>query len=243
MAVLPWLDEEHVIFPPPAQALAKPSGLLAAGGNLNPETLLNAYQQGIFPWYSEGEPILWWSPEPRLILEPEHIKISKSLRKSLKKNPFLVTMDRAFSAVMQHCAAPRSYTDETWITHQMFDAYCQLNRLGYAHSVECWQDGELAGGLYGVSCGRAFFGESMFSLKSNASKIALVHLCGQLQKWGYRLIDCQTESDHLFSMGAHSVSRETFTQLLKKHVMHPPDTPNTHEQWTLQWIYAESLGV
>lgn len=199
-------------FPPVETALDDPNGLLAAGGDLSPERLLSAYRQGIFPWYSEGQPILWWSPDPRAILFPERLRISRSLRKVLRKSPYSVTLDQDFPSVIQGCReAPRSQGPGTWITTEMLQAYRQLHDQGYAHSIECWQDGRLVGGLYGVAVGRVFFGESMFSLAPDASKIAFVHLARSGQ---YRLIDCQQPSEHLSRLGAECIPRREFTRLL-----------------------------
>jgi len=213
-----WLDPKSNQFPPITRALDDPNGLLAAGGDLSPERLIAAYRQGIFPWYSQGEPILWWSPDPRCALPPEQIHISRSLRKSIRNTEFEITFDNAFSRVIQACAAPRSYSDETWISTPMQTAYTELHRRGYAHSVELWQNGELTGGLYGIAMGRLFFGESMFSRTTNASKIAFVFFARQLEKWGYALIDCQIENDHLVSLGASSIPRDEFKRYLDQNL-------------------------
>ena len=207
-----WIgaDTPAHAFPDPERALDEPNGLLAAGGDLSPERLLHAYRLGVFPWYSAGQPILWWSPDPRAVLFPERMRVSRSLRKTLRQGRFRVTVDTAFREVMDACAAPRPGSDGTWITPEMLAAYTRLHSLGWAHSVECWRDGRLAGGLYGVAMGRVFFGESMFSRESDASKVALAHLSGQ----GYRLIDCQVESEHLARLGAEPVPRRTFRALL-----------------------------
>jgi leucyl/phenylalanyl-tRNA--protein transferase len=209
-----WISEDSPpdAFPGIESALVEPNGLLAIGGDLAPERLLCAYRQGIFPWYSEGQPILWWSPDPRVVLFPPRLKISKSLRKLLKRSPFEVTLDRAFAAVIERCAAPRPDQDGTWINVAMIEAYLRLHELGHAHSVECWRHGTLAGGLYGVSVGRVFFGESMFSAVSNASKVALAHLCGL----GFELIDCQIPNEHLRRLGAELVPRKAFSALLAR---------------------------
>ncbi|MCL6414885.1 leucyl/phenylalanyl-tRNA--protein transferase [Aestuariirhabdus sp. Z084] len=236
MPLLPWLDEHKVIFPSPDESLTEPNGLLAAGGNLTTETLLDAYSKGIFPWFSQGEPILWWSPDPRLILKPHELHISRSLRKTLRKNVYKVTMDQAFARVMQECAAPRSYTEQTWITPEMLDAYCELHRHGHAHSVECWQQDLLVGGLYGVAMGKAFFGESMFSLANDASKVALVHLCGQLAQQGFELVDCQVESPHLASLGAYNLPRDEFLLQLQPLISDTEATPKP-SGWQLNWQY------
>jgi len=204
---------KELVFPSPDEA--EPSGLLAVGGDLSLRRLLLAYCMGIFPWYSAGEPILWWSPDPRLILEPAHIKISRSLRRVLKKGVFQITMDRDFSAVIQGCAAAsRRGEPGTWIVDDMMIAYTRLHNAGFAHSVEAWQEGKLAGGLYGVSIGSAFFGESMFSLASNASKAALAYLAAALREWGMGLIDCQVTTEHLLSMGAREMPRSEFLERL-----------------------------
>jgi leucyl/phenylalanyl-tRNA--protein transferase len=214
---LPWLDprNDDQPFPAPNRALTEPDGLLAAGGSLSPRRLLHAYRQGIFPWYSSGQPILWWSPNPRLVLFPECLNISRSLRKILRNGPFTVTADAAFETVIDACAAPRAPGEGTWITPEMRRAYCRLHRLGHAHSIETWRQGELVGGLYGVAMGRVFYGESMFSGASNASKVALAALATQLRRWNFALIDCQVRTDHLLSLGAVDIPRETFLQLLE----------------------------
>lgn len=206
-------DSNDFRFPPPH--LASHEGLLAIGGDLRCERLLAAYRQGVFPWYNDGQPILWWSPDPRAILFPKKIKISRSLRKALKGDRFQVTLDTAFPEVMQACAAPRRKQGHgTWITHDMFAAYVELHRRGFAHSVEVRQDGELVGGLYGVALGGAFFGESMFSRATDASKIALAQLAQQLQAWNFDFIDCQLPTAHLMSLGAEEMPRKAFLELL-----------------------------
>jgi len=216
---LPWLDprDDNQPFPHPDRALAEPGGVLAAGGNLNPRRLLRAYRLGIFPWYSSGQPILWWSPDPRLVLFPERVKLARSLRKTLRKGLFAATADTEFAAVMAACAEPRGAMPGTWITPDMHRAYCRLHRLGHAHSIEIWHQGQLAGGLYGVAAGRVFYGESMFSRISDASKVALVLLAAQLRRWDFALIDCQVRTDHLLSMGAVEIPRTTFLELLQHH--------------------------
>lgn len=201
-------------FPPLENALAEPNGLLAIGGDLSPQRLLEAYSKGIFPWFNEGEPILWWSPNPRMVLFPDELKISRSLRKTLKKNHYQIRTDYSFSQVMQACASPRKGQAGTWIHPQMIAAYTALHEMGLAHSIETWVDDVLVGGLYGVSLGKVFFGESMFSRVSGASKIALVHLVMQLQYWEFGLIDCQVRTDHLASLGAREISRAEFSQRL-----------------------------
>jgi leucyl/phenylalanyl-tRNA---protein transferase len=214
-----WLnpDDPDAPFPPVEYALRDPDGLLAIGGDLSPGRLLRAYRQGIFPWYGPGQPILWWSPDPRMVLEPTALKLSRSLRKSLRKGLFTVTLDEAFAAVMRGCAEPRADAQGTWITSDMERAYLRLHELGHAHSVEAWQDGELAGGLYGVALGRVFFGESMFTRRTDASKVAFVHLVRQLQAWGFVLIDCQVHTGHLASLGAAPIPRTRFSALLEEH--------------------------
>ena len=214
---LPWLDptDDDQPFPNPNRALAEPDGLLAVGGSLQPRRLLRAYRLGIFPWYSPGQPILWWSPDPRLILFPERVNVSRSLRKTLRKEQFTLTLDSDFPAVIAACAAPRTPEGGTWITADMHRAYCRLHRLGHAHSVEVRHQGDLVGGLYGVAIGRIFYGESMFSLMSDASKVALVFLATQLQRWEFAAIDCQMRTDHLMRMGAVEVPRPLFLNLLQ----------------------------
>jgi leucyl/phenylalanyl-tRNA--protein transferase len=197
-------------FPPVEQA--SPEGLLAVGGDLRPERLLEAYRHGIFPWYSDDQPILWWSPDPRTVLFPDKLHISRSLKRSLRPGLFSVTLDRCFRDVIQHCAEPRPQYPGggTWITAEMLDAYTRLHEQGYAHSVETWQGEKLVGGLYGVALGGAFFAESMFTHASDASKVALVSLVRQLQTWGFRIMDCQQSSPHITALGAESIPRREF---------------------------------
>jgi leucyl/phenylalanyl-tRNA--protein transferase len=221
-----WLDpfDPDYPFPPVETACTDPDGLLAAGGDLHPQRLLCAYRHGIFPWYETGQPILWWSPNPRAVLYPKHFRMTRSLRKSLRNKPYAVSFDRAFRDVMLGCAAPRRRRDGgTWITDAMLDAYCQLHARGYAHSVEVWhvQDDQLVGGLYGVAVGRVFFGESMFSWAKDASKIALAYLARHLQLWGFPLIDCQLASPHIDSMGAEMIPRAQFLNLLGTYCPRP----------------------
>jgi leucyl/phenylalanyl-tRNA---protein transferase len=208
-------------FPP--LDFASPEGLLAMGGDLRAERLLEAYRHGIFPWYNEGQPILWWSPDPRAVLFPEKLKVSRSLGKTLRRGTFDVTFDTCFSDVMQACAAPRKQYPRggTWITPEMLDAYVHLHELGHAHSVETWQEGTLVGGLYGVALGGIFFGESMFSHCTDASKVALVTLVRQLTQWNFRLIDCQLPSQHLFSLGAEEIRRRDFLEHLREALARP----------------------
>jgi leucyl/phenylalanyl-tRNA--protein transferase len=197
-------------FPPVEQALDQPDGLLAAGGSLTTRRLVDAYRRGIFPWFNEGDPILWWSPDPRTVLRPAKIHVSHSLRKKLRKAAYLVTFDRAFLRVLDGCAAPRPGDSGTWLSLPMRRAYGALHAEGLAHSIEVWMDGELAGGIYGVAIGRMFFGESMFSRRTDASKIAMARLAAQLERWECPLIDCQLETGHLMSLGAEHMSRRRF---------------------------------
>lgn len=210
-----------VEFPP--VETASPEGLLAVGGDLRPERLLAAYRHGIFPWYSEGQPILWWSPDPRAVLLPEHLKISRSLRKTLRAGKFRVTLDTRFRDVMHACAAPRPQHPYggTWITPDMIDAYTRLHVLGWARSIEAWQENELVGGLYGVALGGAFFGESMFARATDASKVAFVHLAHQLVRWGFTLIDCQQYTEHLARFGAQEIPRSEFLRRLSEALVLP----------------------
>lgn len=206
--------DERIWFPP--VELAEDYGLLAVGGDLSPERLLYAYSLGIFPWYNEGEPILWWSPDPRCVLFPAELHISRSLRKTLRSDRYRLTLNQAFDRVMQGCRASRTESGGTWITPDMLVAYHKLFLLGYAHSVECWSGEDLIGGLYGLCLGRCFFGESMFSLRRDASKVALVGLVRTLQTAGFELIDCQQTTEHLLSFGAREVPRNEFLQTLRK---------------------------
>lgn len=214
-------DAREFHFPPAEHASRE--GLLAVGGDLRPERLLEAYRAGIFPWYNDGQPILWWSPDPRAVLFPPRLKISRSLRKTLRAGKFRVTFDRRFGEVIRACAAPRRKHPDggTWITHEMREAYVELHRLGYAHSVEAWHDDRLVGGLYGVALGVAFFGESMFSRVSDASKVALVSGVRQLERWGYTLVDCQLPSPHLEHLGAESIARKDYLALLRVALARP----------------------
>ncbi|MDD5250270.1 MAG: leucyl/phenylalanyl-tRNA--protein transferase [Rhodocyclaceae bacterium] len=216
--MIPWLPAES-IFPPLTAALAVPNGLLAAGGDLSPQRLIAAYAKGIFPWYAPGEPILWWSPDPRMVLFPDEIRIARSLAKTLRHRAYEVRLDTAFDEVVAACASvPREGQNGTWIVAEMQAAYGRLHRLGFAHSVETWIDGELAGGLYGVAVGRAFYGESMFARRTDASKIALAHLGVQLRRLGFGIIDCQMETAHLASLGARPIPRAQFRALLDRLV-------------------------
>ena len=201
-------------FPDISSALESPNGLLAAGGDLAADRLLYAYANGIFPWFEEGQPILWWSPDPRCILRPDAFHVSRRLRRTLKSSPFRVSFNEDFGSVIAGCSGERDTYTGTWITPEMIEAYARLHELGWAHSVEVWSDGELAGGMYGVSIGRAFFGESMFSRVSNASKVALLVLCRQLERHRFSVLDCQVPSPHLFSLGATLMPRAEFARLL-----------------------------
>jgi leucyl/phenylalanyl-tRNA--protein transferase len=209
------------IFPAVTKALKEPDGLLAVGGCLSKTRLLNAYRLGIFPWYNPGEPILWWSPDPRLVLFPDKLMVSRSLHKTLRQHSFLVTIDQAFDAVIDRCAEPRGGQSGTWITTDIKRAYGELFRLGFAHSVEAWRGGELVGGLYGVALGQVFFGESMFHTQTDASKVAFVTLVERLNAWGYQLVDCQVHSKHLVSLGAEELARDDFVALLNRYCEWP----------------------
>jgi leucyl/phenylalanyl-tRNA--protein transferase len=211
------ISNPHQAFPDVDMALDEPNGLLAIGGDLTPQRLIRAYQQGIFPWYSDDSPIMWWSPDPRMVLIPAQFQPSRSLRKILRRGDFSITCDQAFNQVISACAEPRHEDEGTWITEQMMSAYNELHRRGIAHSIEAWADSHLVGGFYGVSIGQVFFGESMFSRKSNASKAALATFMQSAQSWQYQLVDCQVYSDHLANMGANSIPRKQFTQLLDKY--------------------------
>jgi leucyl/phenylalanyl-tRNA--protein transferase len=211
-------------FPPVDQALDHPDGLLAAGGTLTMKRLVDAYRHGIFPWFNEGDPVLWWSPDPRTVLAPSRMHISHSLKKRLKKENFLITIDAAFSRVLDGCAAPRSNESGTWLTPQMRRAYTSLHIAGLAHSIEVWMEGELAGGIYGVAIGRIFFGESMFARRTDASKIAMARLAAQLDRWRFPLIDCQLETDHLLSLGAEHMPRRRFVKEVERLTREPEPT-------------------
>lgn len=218
--MITWLHPGDA-FPSVTRALHDPNGLLAAGGELSAPRLLDAYRHGIFPWFNPGEPILWWSPDPRMVLFPAELKVSRSLRKTLKKQDYEVRVDSAFCAVMQACAAPRAGAGGTWISEEMVAAYSALHENGFAHSVETWRNGELIGGLYGVALGRMFYGESMFSRATDASKIAFVHLVKQLERWGFGMIDCQMKTAHLATLGAREIPRAAFVQGLSQLIELP----------------------
>ena len=217
-------DQPDQAFPPTQKALKDPNGLLAVGGCLSTTRLLNAYRHGIFPWYSDDEPILWWSPDPRLVLFPEQLNVSQSLRKTLKKQKYTVTIDQAFTQVIRACAQPRQAESGTWITDDIENAYSALHKLGVAHSAEAWLDGVLVGGLYGVAIGQVFFGESMFHTATDASKVAFATLVAKLKSWDYKLIDCQVHSTHLASLGAVEIDRTEFNHLIKQYG-EQPDNP------------------
>jgi leucyl/phenylalanyl-tRNA--protein transferase len=218
-----WLSPQDAPewFPPLEQALEEPSGLLAAGGDLSSERLIAAYRRGIFPWYSPGQPVLWWSPDPRAVLFPEEFHCTRSLAKTLRNAGFTPCLDRDFAAVIDGCAAPRAASPGTWITSEMRAAYLKLHRLGCAHSVEIWRAGQLVGGLYGVRLGAIFFGESMFSRARDASKAALAHLVALCRRNSLVAIDCQLPSRHLASLGARTIPRTQFQALLREHVSTP----------------------
>jgi leucyl/phenylalanyl-tRNA--protein transferase len=219
MIDLPWIagDADPAALPDAEQALSSPNGLLAVGGRLSPEWLLAAYRKGAFPWFERDQPILWWSPDPRAVLWTDELKISRSLRRTIGKRLFAITADTSFDAVISACAEPRSYTDATWITPSMRTAFNRMHALGFAHSFEAWRDGRLVGGLYGLAIGRVFFGESMFSRVSDASKVAFAHAVAFLQSRSIFLIDCQVPSAHLASLGATSMPRRTFLSVLRRH--------------------------
>ncbi|MEO8133795.1 MAG: leucyl/phenylalanyl-tRNA--protein transferase [Betaproteobacteria bacterium] len=228
--MIPWLQENEA-FPPLAMALQDPSGLLAATEELSPKRLLAAYCHGIFPWYSAGQPVLWWSPDPRMVLPTEEFKVSRSLGKTVRSGKFEIRVDTAFDDVMRGCAEPRPAQDGTWITPAVRASYGVLHQRGFAHSVESWADGVLVGGLYGVSIGRMFFGESMFARQTDASKVALVHLVRQLRAWNFPLIDCQQETVHLARFGARPIRRTEFAERLLHLVNSPPPVPPP-DRWT-----------
>ena len=228
------MSERLAFFPPVETALHEPNGLLAMGGDLSPARLLDAYRHGIFPWFNPGDPILWWSPDPRMVLVPGEVRVTRSLAKRLRNSGFEVRADTAFTEVMCACAAPRPPAGRegetgTWISPAMVAAYRRLFDAGYAHSVETWHDGRLVGGLYGVAIGRMFYGESMFSREPDASKVALVRLARQLQQWDFGLIDCQMETPHLASLGARTMPRAMFTARLAELVK----LPHLPGPWTL----------
>jgi len=232
--MIPWLRPDDP-FPPLEMALVHPNGLLAAGADLSLDRLLAAYRQGIFPWFSQGEPILWWSPEPRMVLFPLEFKRSRALAKRLRRRDYEIRVDTAFADVMAACSEPRPGQDGTWITTAMQAAYGRLHEAGHAHSVETWQAGRLVGGLYGVALGGAFYGESMFHRVTDASKIALAHLVAQLSRWGFGMIDCQMETSHLASLGARAIPRAEFRHRLQTLV----DLPGQPGKWTFDHDLVE----
>jgi len=237
---LPWLDPSVIEFPDTCNALDEPNGLLAAGGQLSVPWLLAAYQRGIFPWFNDGDPILWWTPSPRMVIYPHQLHISRSLRKALKKGGFSVTINQKFEDVIAACAKPRRgslFDDEsaTWITSSMAQSYLALHQAGFAHSVEVWQEGKLCGGLYGVAIGRVFFGESMFSQMTNGSKIAIAHLVEHLKQWQYKLIDCQIHNNHLSSLGAIEIDRLSFERVIQQHTKQVDLIP-AQSEWNIQDI-------
>ena len=225
--MIPWLRGDAP-FPPVSKALKSPNGLLCAGGSLTPERLVEAYSRGIFPWFSEGDPILWWSPDPRMVLFPDELKVSRSLRKSVDRGLYEIRVDTAFRDVIEACAAPRDGQGGTWIVPEMVEAYTRLHELGFAHSVESWQDDRLLGGLYGVSLGPVFFGESMFARAPDASKVALVSLVERLKARDAPVIDCQQATPHLASLGAREIPRKAFAQLVQESIQYPP----SGERWS-----------
>ena len=235
-----WIDasDDHFLFPDVSLALTEPDGLLAIGGSLSPNRLESAYRHGIFPWYSEGQPILWWSPDPRSVLFPEKLRVSRSLRKSIRKNQFRITFDQAFNDVIYACAEqPRPGQGGTWIMSEIAEAYIQLHKHGLAHSIEAWLDDTLVGGLYGVAIGKVFFGESMFATTTDASKVALAFLVRQLQSWKFALIDCQMKTKHLESLGAVNIPRNEFIKILDLHC----NEPNKPTPWKLELTAREVI--
>jgi leucyl/phenylalanyl-tRNA--protein transferase len=218
--MIPFLEADDP-FPPVDSAMRDPNGLLAGGADLSPARLLDAYAHGIFPWFGDEDPLLWWSPDPRMVLFTSELHVSRSLRKTIRSGRFTVTLDRAFSDVMLGCAAPRDDGEGTWITTEMRAAYARLSAMGYAHSAEAWLDGTLAGGLYGVAIGRMFYGESMFARMPDASKVAFAILVRQLQRWGFPLIDCQMSTAHLASLGAREIPRRRFLAELGGAIAQP----------------------
>jgi leucyl/phenylalanyl-tRNA---protein transferase len=231
-----WLNDDAEAFPPLACALREPDGLIAAGGDLRPERLLAAYRRGIFPWYEEPQPILWWSPDPRAVLFPDELHVSTRLRRTLRRGSFRVSADSCFDEVIHACAAPRRQGSGTWIGSAMQRAYSELHRLGHAHSIETWQEDQLVGGLYGIAIGRIFFGESMFARVDDASRVALVHLVGQLRAWGFALVDCQQDTGHMRSMGARTITRAQFRAIVDANV----NLPGQSSPWHLEWSFGDA---
>lgn len=235
MAVLPWLTANPEAFPPIDRALRHPNGLLALGGDLSLPRLIAAYRRGIFPWYEEPEPILWWSPDPRAVVFPAEIHLSASLRKLRRRTAWRLSADTAFGDVISACAEPRRLGGGTWIGPAMREAYCALHEAGFAHSIEVWQEQRLVGGLYGVALGRIFFGESMFARSDNASKLAFAELALQLGRWGFALIDCQQDTEHMRHFGARCIARRRFRDILTAHV----DLPGPPSPWHLEWSLSD----
>lgn len=237
MTTLPWLDSRNYWFPDPESALNDPDGLLAIGGDLSPQRILHAYERGIFPWFSDDQPILWWSPNPRCVLFPENVHVSRSLRRKLNKDAFTITVDQAFPEVIALCGELRE--EGTWITPDMESAYRRLHEMGVAHSFEAWNEtGDLVGGLYGVALGRCFFGESMFSRERDASKVVFVHVAGHLKQWGYRIMDCQVENPHLLRLGATLIPRSQFLTIIRENVHRRPE----HKQWRPDWYWRREAS-
>ncbi len=220
MSQILWLEDTNFQFPNVNTAFEEPDGLLAASERLTPELVIEAYKKGIFPWYSAGQPVLWWSPNPRCVLYPEKFHISRSFRRTLNNNPFVIKTNTAFREVMLACAKPRSDDAGTWITETMLDVYCQLHQAGFAHSIECWFNNKLVGGMYGLKLGDIYFGESMFSTMKNASKVAMFYLCTTIKPF---LIDAQVYSKHLETLGAEEIDRKYFTELVKSRLTYSID--------------------
>ena len=230
----------HEAFPPVERALREPNGLLAAGGDLSVERLLDAYRHGIFPWYADGEPILWWSPDPRMVFATDRVHVATRLQRWLKGSDWRIDADRAFASVVRACAAPRRGHTGTWITRSMFDAYRRLHELGYAHSVEVSDaDGRLVGGIYGVAIGRMFFGESMFSAATNGSKVALIALCRVLAARGFALLDAQVASPHLETLGAFEMPRRQFLSQVRRACADPAPP----RSWRYDWPFASAVDL
>jgi leucyl/phenylalanyl-tRNA--protein transferase len=234
--MIPWIDVDDP-FPPVERALGEPNGLLAAGADLSPRRLLEAYTRGIFPWFGDEDPLLWWSPDPRMVLYVDELHVSRSLRRVIRSGRYEVRADTAFLDVMAACAEPRNGQEGTWITPEMVDAYGRLATLGFAHSIESWVDGQLAGGLYGVAIGRMFYGESMFARRSDASKVAFAHLIGQLRRWGFRLVDCQMSTRHLASLGAREIPRAQFVEQCRELI----GLPEVPSPWCFDADLAQTL--
>lgn len=232
--MIPWLKHPSE-FPSAGLALEEPNGLLAAGGALAPEWLLTAYCQGIFPWYMPGEPILWWNPNPRMVLYPHELHVHRSLGKVMRNRTYVIRFDTVFREVMEACAAPRDGVAGTWISEEVKGGYCALHEFGYAHSIETWIDGKLAGGLYGVAIGGMFFGESMFADSPDASKIAFAHFVPWLRQQGFGLIDCQMHTDHLARFGAREIPRDEFLASLAENIA----KPGLPGKWSYEYINPE----